>query len=136
MVNILLGKIIDNADCDNSPKSLLLRDFNIAVAQGDLEFIGRHVTDDIVWHLLEPDGQKKIQGRDEVLAEYKHNMVIVPEKFTIDNVISHGNAGAANGRIRAKDGRSYAFCDVYKFKGNAKDSKIREMISYIIETRE
>jgi hypothetical protein len=75
LVNILLGKISDNADCDNSPKSLLLRDFNIAVAQGDLEFIGRHVTDDIVWHLLEPDGQKKIQGRDEVLAEYKHNMV-------------------------------------------------------------
>jgi len=131
-----MGKIILAADCGNSPNNLLLRDFNIAVAEGDFEFISQHVTDDIAWLLLEPGNQKRIQGKEGVLDEYRQNMIIVPAEFTIENVITNGDAGAVNGRIVAEDGRTYAFCDVYKFNGFFQNAKIREMISYIIETRE
>jgi hypothetical protein len=131
-----MTKVIFSEDCGNSPKNLLLRDFNIAVAKGDLEFIRKNIAEDIDWHLLEPAGHKWIHGRDNVLEEYTHNLIIVPVEFTIDNVISHGNTGAANGRIKAKGGKTYAFCDIYKFDGYTKSAKIKEMTSYTIETKE
>lgn len=130
------SKTIIAADCGNSPGNLLLRNFNIAVAEGDVGFIRQHVTDDITWLLLEPGGQKRIRGKEGVLDEYRYNMAIVPVEFTIDTVISQGDTGAVNGRILAEDGRTYAFCDIYGFNGHSGKTKIRDIISYIIETRE
>jgi hypothetical protein len=126
-------KIVISADCGNSPKNLLLRDFNIAMAKGDFSFIKKSLVDDVTWHLYEPSGQKEIHRRDGVLKEYTNNLVIVPKEFFIDTVISHGNIGAVNGTIRSKDGKSYVFCDVYKFGSHAKGARIKEMTSYIIE---
>jgi hypothetical protein len=125
-------KVIVGEDCGNSPKNLLLRDFNIAVANGNAKLIGQSVTQDVVWHLFEPASQRTIQGKDRVLEEYVQNLVIVPAEFTINTVITHGDRGAANGAIKAKDGKSYVFCEVYKFSSHARGAKIREMTSYII----
>gem|GEM_PF-2176143 len=66
-------KVIVSEDCGNSPKNMFLRDFNIAVAKGDLPFIERNIIEDITWHLFEPAGQKEIHGRDNVLEEYAHD---------------------------------------------------------------
>src|SRR5688572_22466224 len=90
-------------DCGNSPKNLLLRDFNIAAAKGDLSFVAQHIADDVIWRLYEPAGQKHIQGKENVIREYKDNLVIVPVRFSIDTVISHGKTGAVNGTIVAED---------------------------------
>src|SRR5574341_769874 len=126
-------KITVSADCGNSPKNLLLRDFNIAVAKGNLSFVEQNIIEDVTWHLFEPSGQKQIHGRDNVIEEYTHNLVIVPLEVVIDTVITHGDAGAVNGAIKAKGGKSYVFCDIYRFSSHAKGAKIKEMTSYIIE---
>ncbi len=130
---LIIVKIAISEDCGNSLKNLFLRVFNVAMVKGHLSFVSKGIAEDIIWHLYEPSGQKKIHGRDGVLKEYTNNLVIVPKEFFIDTVISHGNTGAVNGTIKSKDGKSYVFCDVYKFSSHAKGDKIKEMTSYIIE---
>jgi hypothetical protein len=130
-----MTKVIFSGDCGNSPKKLLLRDFNAAVAKGSLSVIKQYITDKVIWHLFEPAGQKQIFGRDNVLREYKDNLIIKPVEFVINTVITHGNAGAVNGAIKAEDGKSYVFCDIYMFNSLAKGAKIKEMTSYIIEVK-
>lgn len=128
-------KITCKEDCGNAPKKILLRDFNVAAAKGELSFIGESITEDIIWHLFEPAGQKQITGKENVLKEYKDNLVLVPVEFIIETILTHGNAGAVNGMIKAKDGKSYVFSDVYKFTSHAKSVKVKEMTSYIIERK-
>jgi|WetSurMetagenome_2_1015567.scaffolds.fasta_scaffold104363_3 hypothetical protein len=127
MVKVIVGK-----DCGNSPKNLFLRDFNIAVAKGNAEVIDQSITEDVTWHLFEPANQKTIHGRDGVLEEYVQNLVIVPAEYNNDTVITHGDRGAVSGTIKATDGKSYVFCDIYIFSSHAKGAKIQEMTSYII----
>ena len=119
-------KVIVSENCGNSPKSLLLRDFNIAVAKGNLPFVERNITEDITWHLFEPARQKQIRGISNVLKEYRQNPVIVPIEFIIDNVITHGDRGAVNGTIKAKDGKLYIYCNIYKFSSHQKTPKSRK----------
>lgn len=127
-----MAQVIVGEDCGNSPKGLFLRDFNIAVAKGNIELISQSITEDVTWHLYEPSNQTTIEGKDNVLEEYVKNLVIVPAEFTINTIITHGDRGAVSGAIKAEDGESYVFCDVYKFSSHAKDVKIKEMTSYII----
>jgi hypothetical protein len=129
-------KVVVSEDCGNSPKNLLLRDFNVAIAKGDFSVVEHTMSEDVVWNLFEPAGQAQIRGRDNVLQEYRHNLVIVPVEFSIDTIITHGNTGAVNGTIKARDKKSYVFCDIYKFSSHAKSTKIKEMTSYIIEKKQ
>lgn len=55
-------KFVCKEDCGNSPKKLFLRNFNIAAAKVNLPYIKRSLTDDVVWHLSAPAGQKNIFG--------------------------------------------------------------------------
>ncbi len=123
-------------DCGNSPRNLLLRDFNIAAAKGDLSFVERHLAEDVTWCLFEPAGQKTIHGREKVLDELKNNLVIEPVEFAIETVITHGKHGAVNGTIKATDGKTYVFCDVYTLSGHGKSDAITKMTSYIIENQQ
>ena len=130
-----MAKITMSADCGNAPKGILLRDFNVAVARGDLATVAQSVADDVVWHLYEPSGHKQIHGKASVLKEYAAKLRIKPKEFVMATVITHGNTGAVNGSIESKDDRSYVFCDVYKFSSHAKDAKIKDITSYIIENQ-
>lgn len=125
-------KFVCKEDCGNSPKKLFLRDFNVAAAKAHLSFIKKSLTEDVVWSLFEPAGQKIITGRENVLQEYKENLVIVPTEFVIDTIVTHGYDGAVNGRIKAEDGKSYVFSDFYEFN-SAKGVKIKSMTSYIFD---
>lgn len=124
--------IVCNEDCGNSPKNLFLRNFNVAAAKMNLSFIRKSITEDVVWHLFEPAGQKIITGRENVVSEYETNLVIVPVEFVIDTIVTHGHDGAVNGRIKAKNGKMYVFSDFYEFN-SAKGAKIKSITSYIIE---
>jgi len=46
--------------------------------------------------------------------------------------LKNGKEAAVNGVMTSKDGKQYAFCDIYKFTG-FKDPKISEMTSYVVE---
>lgn len=74
-------KVIFKPDCSNAPKKLLLRDFNVSVARGNFSVIGKNMTEDFIWYLYEPSGQGEIRGRENVLKEYKRNLVIKPVEY-------------------------------------------------------
>lgn len=55
-----------------------------------------------------------------------------PFELTIKNIITHGRSAAVDGTMKSPDGKTYAFCDVYQFRG-LKNPKIKEMTSYVVE---
>lgn len=117
------------ADCGNAPKKRWLLDFNIAFARGDLSAILEGVTDDVEWIRI---GKDVIRGKDrfaEALALMKGESA---KELVIDAIITHGNTAAANGTITFHDGRTYAFCDVYRFNNHSKSAKLKAITSYVI----
>jgi hypothetical protein len=54
-------------------------------------------------------------------------------ELNISNIMTHGSTGAANGILIFENNKSYAFCDVYIFSSAAKNAKIKEITSYVIE---
>ena len=124
-----MTKIISNATCGNSPKMEFLKDFNIAFATGNVDFLLENVTDEIVWTII---GDKKIEGRDSFAAELKKMKDLKPTELILDQILTHGKEGAANGVIKMHNNKKYAFSDFYIFNGT-KGSKIKTITSYVIE---
>lgn len=57
-----MTKITVIPDCGNAPKKEFLKDFNIAFATGEADFIIQHVSDNIVWSIY---GDKDIIGKED-----------------------------------------------------------------------
>lgn len=126
-----MTRIIIGEDCGNSPKNIFVQDLTIAFAKGDSKFLLDNVTDDIRWNKV---GDELVEGKykfAEALKNLKENKAV---QLTVQHVATHGKAGAVNGRIILRNGRTRAFCDVYEFS-NAKGTAIKEITSYIIETK-
>ncbi len=124
-----MTKVIVGEDCGNSPKNLLLEKLTIAFATGESEFILNSITDDIRLNLV---GREAIQGREDFTRALERITDDEVVELTIRHVVTHGKAGAVDGRRLLKNGKIYAFCDVYEFKG-AKGTHISEMTSYVVE---
>jgi len=114
-------------DCGNSSKKTFLKDFNIAFAKGNVDFIVDHVSDDIVWTI---HGDKKIEGKTAFSEEIHKIKEYRTDKLTLHSIITHGKEGSANGEIRMGK-KHYAFCDVYQFT-NASGKIIQKMDSFVI----
>ncbi|WP_299092340.1 nuclear transport factor 2 family protein [uncultured Metabacillus sp.] len=117
-------------DCGNAPKKVVLKEFIIALAKKDISFILENVSDDILWNKI---GCEKIEGKDhfaEALQQINDSPVW---EIQISNIITHGRSGAVNGTLLLEDNRKLEFCDVYMFTSAGKNSKIKEMTSYVIE---
>lgn len=121
-------KINVDEDCGNAPKKLLLRDFEIALAQHALAELRQLVAEDIHWNKV---GDKVIKGADAMAAEVGRGKSNATE-LTLEKIITHGKTGAVNGTLQLEDGSSYAFCNVYTFSSNAKSAKINAITSYVI----
>ncbi|WP_318308286.1 nuclear transport factor 2-like protein [Flagellimonas crocea] len=106
-----------------------LKDFNIAFAKGNVNFITENVTDEIVWNVV---GNKKIEGKEKFTEELEKMKSEKVSELVIDQILSHGKEGAANGIIKMQDGKKHAFSDFYKFK-SAKGVKIKSITSYVIQ---
>lgn len=122
-------KVVSSPNCGNSPKMEFLKNFNIAFAQGNVEYLKEHVTDDIFWLIT---GEREIEGITafaEALEEMKSTKV---KELTLSQILSHGKEGAANGIITLNTGKKYAFSDFYRFQ-SAKGNKIKSITSYSIE---
>ena len=116
-------------DCGNSPKKKFLREFIVALAKNDIEFCTEWVKEDVVWEIA---GGKKIQGKEEFAQALQNAVFQKIGRLSIENIITHGNAGSVNGRGFYSDERSAAFCHVFQFSGFGKKAKIKSMTSYII----
>lgn len=124
-----MTKITSSPDCGNSPKMAFLKEFNIAFAKEDVEFLIKSVTDEIVWNII---GDKKITGKQNFADELKNMKVNKITELALDQILSHGKEGAVNGIIKMHNEKRYAFSDFYQFNG-AKGTKIKSITSYVIE---
>ena len=122
-------KINVQEDCGNAPKMMTLRNFNIAFAHNDRDFLLENVTDDVRWTMV---GDKVVEGKEkfaETIAQLAQNAT---EELTLATIMSHGKVGAVDGEIAFADGGRYGFCGIYEFSSNAKTAKIKTITTYVI----
>ena len=124
-----MTKVIKSEDCGNSPKNIFVQDLTVAFAKGDSKFLLDHVTDDIRWNRI---GDKLIEGKDNFAEALKKLKNAEAVELMVHHVATHGKAGAVNGTTKLKNGKTYAFCDVYEFS-NTKGDAVKEITSYVIE---
>ena len=124
-----MTKIVSSPNCGNSPKMEFLKDFNIAFAKGNVEFLIESVTDEIVWNII---GDKKIVGKENYVEELEKMKSEKTTELIIDQILSHGKEGAANGIMKMKNGKKYAFSDFYVFRKN-KSTDLKSITSYVVE---
>ena len=126
-----MTRVIVSKDCGNSPKNIFLQKLTIAFAKGDSKFIFRNVTDNIRWDIV---GNRLIEGKEDffdALDRIKTDQIV---QLNINHVPTHGKAGAVDGTKKQKNGKTFAFCDVYEFH-NTIGTSVREIISYVIEIK-
>lgn len=126
-----MTKIIIDEDCGNSPKNIFVQELTIAFAKGDSRFLLKNVTDDVRWTIL---GEQAIQGKDRFAKALEESKNDQPVELSIHHIATHGKASAADGKIKFKNGKTHAFCNVYEFN-NTKGTSVKEIISYIIEIK-
>ena len=124
-----MTKITSSPNCGNSPKMTFIKEFNIAFAKADVEFLLESVTEDIVWDII---GDKKIVGKKDFADELNKMKSKKVSELILHQILSHGKEGAANGIMELQNSKKYAFSDFYQFTG-AKGAKIKSITSYAIE---
>ncbi|MEJ4088944.1 nuclear transport factor 2 family protein [Galbibacter sp. BG1] len=124
-----MTKIVSSPNCGNSPKMEFLKQYNIAFAEGNVAFLTKNVTDDIVWNVI---GDKKIEGKENFVKELEEMQAVKASELKLDQILSHGKEGAANGWMTMVNGKKYAFSDFYVFQ-SAKGEKIKSITSYCME---
>lgn len=124
-------KVEAPTDCANSPRKMMLRDFNVALASGDVEGVVSHVADAIEWRLV---GDQQVSGKPAFeKALQGSNMKVA--RLTINNIITHGRTAAVDGELELANGFQLAFCDIYKFTGAGPKAKIKEITAYVISSQ-
>ena len=124
-----MTKIVSSPNCGNSPKMEFLKQFEIAFAEGRVDFLIESVTDDIVWDII---GDRKIEGKGEFVRELEKRKEEKTTELLLHQILSHGKEGAANGILTLQNGNKYAFSDFYQFS-SAKGTKVKLITSYILE---
>lgn len=126
-----MTELVVEEDCGNAPKKQKLKEFYTELAAGDVEAILSRLTDDVRWTIVgevSHDGKEAVEGYLEQIlaAEY--------EEIHVDNIITHGYSGAANGTTTSSDGDMYGFCEVFTFDSPTNTADIEAIDSYVIET--
>jgi hypothetical protein len=97
-----------SADCGNSPKNQFAEEFVLAVLTGDRAKVEQASVADLK---IEQTPAEGLIGID------------------IENVVTHGRAGAVNGTVTSRDGRKTGFCFVLAF-ASAKADRVAKVTRY------
>lgn len=124
-------KINVQSDCGNAPKKELIRDFNIAFARMDVEFLSNSVTDDVIWEMV---GGRTITGKAAFLETLKEMAGSAATEITMNQIVTHGSEGAGSGSMTFSDGTTVHFADMYRFS-NSNGLEIKTLTSYGIEVK-
>lgn len=126
-----MAKIAVGVDCGNAPKKEFLKNYYIALANSDIDFVMDNISDIINWEVI---GGSTITNKEEFgKAVQKHRLWNVKE-LEIDAIITHGNDASVNGRVVTRNNLIYAFCDIYKFRG-FKGTIIKSIQSFLIQKK-
>lgn len=118
-----------NPDCGNSPKEKSIKELNLAFAKGDVTFLSKYVTDDIIWDIV---GDKIIKGKEAFVKSFEEMKKNIVSELILDNIITHGAEAASFGKIIMQNGKKYSFADFYLFTSSG-SKKIKYINSFIIE---
>ncbi|WP_227356641.1 nuclear transport factor 2 family protein [Haladaptatus salinisoli] len=116
-------------NCDNSPRKQVLSDFYVAFAERDEEAIRSMLTDDAQLVIV---GEQTFDGKQSIVDSMDLFLDGISE-VTVENIIPHGDKAAVTGVITPDSGGTHAFCEVFKFEGDVKDTNIKSIDSYVIE---
>ena len=108
----------------------MLRDFNVALASGDLEAVVSRVSDDISWKLV---GNQVVEGRAAFERALQGSTMKVAH-LRIENIITHGKTAAVDGELELENGFRLSFCDIYRFTGAGKRAKIDRITAYVVSS--
>ena|SRR5690606_30714054 len=122
-------KVTVQADCGNAPKKEFLKQFHIALAKGDSNFVIENIMDTINWEIV---GNHTITNKVEFEKRALDSPLWNVKELIIDAIITHGNEASANGSVVTTDDSKFAFCNVYKFKG-FKGTLLKTIQTYLIE---
>lgn len=126
-----MTKIVSKSNCGNSPKMEFIKEFNIAFAEGNVKFLRENIADEIVWNII---GERKTVGRKEfekAIDKMKNKKMA---ELQLEQILTHGKEGAANGLMKMQNGKKYAFADFYIFK-STKNTEIVSLTSHVIEVQ-
>jgi len=126
-----VAKVNVSTDCGNAPKKELLRDFTVAFTTDSPDFILENIAHDVHWVIV---GDKAIEGKEQMAKELPEMLDGSMVELNIDSIITHGDEGAVSGNMKFKEGKTFGFCDLYKFASHSGDAKIKTITSFIIET--
>lgn len=132
-VELLNGvKISYPKDCGNAPKKIVLVGLYKAFAASNYAHIQENTTEDLIWQMI---GKEVIEGHDQALEKLKQYREVEGglKEIAIFNAITHGNVCAVNGKLTFNNSSSFAFCDIFKFRGFSKTAKVKEISSYVIK---
>lgn len=125
--------VVCPVDCGNAPRKVILRDWNIALAGGDVPLVADLLADNVVY---EPIGAPPIEGKTAVEAHFvqqARDLSSGADEFHIHNIITHGNTAALNASLVMNDGRRFDYCHVYLFNGFSKTAKLKRITEYRFE---
>jgi len=117
-------------DCENAPRKEILRDFNIALAKGNVGEVLGWVSDDIAWNLV---GNQQVTGKEDFEKALRGSNTKVA-RLTIENIITHGKSAAVDGELELTNGFRISFCDVYGFTSAGRAAKIRSITAYVVSS--
>ena len=108
----------------------IVESINKAFAANNLDGFLAHCSDDIVWTMV---GEKPLAGKDAIRAWMKA-MPMEPPVFDVATLIAEGDIVMVQGNMTMTDKdrktTAYAYCDVYRFKGD----KIADLKSFVVKT--
>ncbi len=122
-------KINIQEDCGNAPKKLFLKEFIVSMVTNKSTFVIDNITDDIQWYVV---GGQSASGKPDVLSELRqarNNGVI---ELTINTIVTHGYDGVVDGLLKFQNGKTVAFCDIYRFSSPRNNAPIKTMKTYSI----
>jgi hypothetical protein len=124
-----MAKITVHPDCNNAPKKAFIRDLEVAFAEGKIDFLIESFDQDIRWEMV---GDKVINGIESAAQEINTMVDGSIQELVIEDIITHGDSGAAYGTMTFNDGNCFAYCDIFTFTSHANDAKIKKMSSFVI----
>lgn len=123
-----MAEISIQVDCGNSPKREFLKEYHIALANGDIDFVAQNLAEEVKW---EVNGGPVITTKAAFLKALQGFSMWKVKKLALDAVITHGNEAAVSGQFVTKDNLDFVFCEVYKFKG-FKGTTIKSIKTFLI----
>ena len=125
-----MTKVSINKDSGNSSHEQFIKDFNIAFAKGNMNYVLDCFSDDIFWDVV---NHEPVQGKEAVEKMLKE-MDDIADELIIDDIVCDSTKCVANGKLTYADS-VIAFSDLYEFTSDIEGPKIKTLKGYAIELK-